>query len=128
MPAGFESYWDKYGKDWNKQNPNKRREISRRYYWNHHDKVLKEQTERNRKRRDFIQNYKLSKGCEICGYKKCADGLSFHHLGDSKEFALADSISAGISLERIKKEMEKCMVVCMNCHAEIHEQKNAEEF
>ena len=66
---------------------------------------------------------RTSKGnkCIICGYNKCQRALNFHHIDPSKkEFDLS---SRGLtrSWEKIKNEIEKCVLVCANCHAEIHE-------
>lgn len=63
--------------------------------------------------------YKGSK-CQICGYSRCLDALEFHHLdGSKKEFGISFK---GItrSWERIKKELDKCILVCANCHREFH--------
>ena len=62
--------------------------------------------------------------CEICGYNKCLDALQFHHLNpDEKNFGLAqDGITH--SWEEYLKETEKCILVCANCHAEIHWKEN----
>ena len=56
--------------------------------------------------------------CKNCGYSKCIDALEFHHIDPSeKEF----SISGGIkSWDRVKIELDKCVLVCSNCHREIH--------
>lgn len=56
--------------------------------------------------------------CEICGYDKCMDALDFHHLSPKeKDF----NISGGTkSFESIKSELDKCILVCANCHREIH--------
>lgn len=57
--------------------------------------------------------------CTVCGYDKCMDALQFHHLDPSqKEFALS-SMRQG-NLDKIRKEMAKCILVCANCHYEIH--------
>ena len=63
----------------------------------------------------YVRDYKLSKGCEICGYNKCEDALEFHHNGD-KEFNISDSKS----LKRVKEEIKKCILLCSNCHRELH--------
>jgi hypothetical protein len=59
--------------------------------------------------------------CEICGYNKMIPGAyDFHHKNpDEKDFGIA---SAGHirSLQKLKKEVDKCILVCRNCHAEIH--------
>ena len=58
--------------------------------------------------------------CEICGYNKCIDALTFHHLNsDEKEFGLAQS-GVTHSWEEYLAESQKCILVCANCHAEIH--------
>ena len=56
--------------------------------------------------------------CCICSYDKCIDALEFHHLKDKKE--KPSYIVMRWSWERAKKELEKCILVCSNCHREIH--------
>ncbi len=62
--------------------------------------------------------------CVRCGYDKCFDALEFHHVDPTlKEFHLGEA--RGYNFERLKKEMNKCLLVCRNCHAELHyEMKN----
>ena len=58
--------------------------------------------------------------CELCGYNKCIWALDFHHIDESKKLF---SLSAGgltRSWEVIKNEVGKCVLVCANCHREIH--------
>ncbi|MBA7560448.1 hypothetical protein ES695_17890 [Candidatus Atribacteria bacterium 1244-E10-H5-B2] len=69
--------------------------------------------------RNYLILYKRIKGCQFCGYKKCTSALDFHHIGGGKEF----NISQSSNLEKIKEEVEKCAVLCKNCHAELHEIK-----
>ena len=58
--------------------------------------------------------------CQICGYKKCAAALVFHHFDASqKEFGLSQRGLAR-SWGKIQKELEKCILLCSNCHAEVH--------
>ena len=60
--------------------------------------------------------------CTQCGYDKdCPPAYAFHHLDKSKkEF----SISKGVkSLEGVKEELKKCILVCVRCHAEIHDKE-----
>lgn len=56
--------------------------------------------------------------CQICGYNKCIEALDFHHLDPKdKDF----NISGGTrSFEKLKPEIDKCILVCSNCHREIH--------
>ncbi|MGI5826808.1 MAG: hypothetical protein ACOX50_05360 [Patescibacteria group bacterium] len=58
--------------------------------------------------------------CQICGYNRHVGALEFHHLEEgSKEFGLS---TRGLtrSWEKIRAEVEKCILVCANCHREIH--------
>ena len=64
-----------------------------------------------------LAEYKGGK-CEKCGYNKCIDALEFHHK-DPKEKDFNISRKSW-SFERLKKEVEKCILVCSNCHKEIH--------
>ena len=58
--------------------------------------------------------------CEVCGYKKCVNALEFHHIDpNEKEFGVGEN-GYTRSSEAIKKELDKCILVCSNCHREIH--------
>lgn len=76
----------------------------------------KQKYERNRTRpnREYIIKYKLEKGCMDCGYNAHSDALDFDHLGD-KKFNIGEGAYSK-SLDAIKEEIEKCDVVCANCH------------
>ena len=67
---------------------------------------------------EFIRNYKMGKECEICGYKKSYYALEFHHPDDDKKYNIGQMKTN--SIDTIKIEIEKCMLVCANCHREIH--------
>lgn len=57
--------------------------------------------------------------CEMCGYKRCLGSLDFHHR-DPKQKDPRWRRMRSWTFERIKKELDKCMLVCKNCHGEIH--------
>ena len=54
----------------------------------------------------------------VCGYDGCARNLVFHHL-HSKRFDLS-ARSFQLSWKRLMPELKKCIMVCHNCHGEIH--------
>lgn len=57
--------------------------------------------------------------CSICGYNKCIDALEFHHENPiEKDFKLGSGNT--MSWREYKKEALKCILVCSNCHKEIH--------
>lgn len=67
-----------------------------------------------------LQAIKLLGGrCSICGYDKCVDALEFHHENPKeKEFKLGSGNT--MSWKDYRKEALKCILVCSNCHKEIH--------
>lgn len=57
--------------------------------------------------------------CSICGYDKCIAALECHHLDPTqKDTSIKDIISG--SWSRIVKELDKCCLLCSNCHREHH--------
>lgn len=86
-------------------------------------KCLKCQSEAVQKRRDKLKvlaiAYKGGK-CQCCGYKKFVGALEFHHINpDEKDFGISAK-GYTRSWETVKKELDKCVLVCSNCHKEIH--------
>lgn len=78
-------------------------------------------TKRRRKVKQMAIEYKGSK-CIKCGYSKSSWALDFHHTDPmQKEFGVG-SHGLSRSWSRIKLELDKCILVCRNCHAEIHEE------
>lgn len=62
--------------------------------------------------------------CQICGYNKCLGALHFHHRNqDDKNFTISHLVRHN-SFEKIKIELDKCDLICANCHAEQHEKLN----
>jgi hypothetical protein len=66
--------------------------------------------------------YKKQFDCEICGYSRCLDSLEFHHKYDDKKFKISRLIiykkwkTIYDFDEKIKDELDKCRVLCRNCH------------
>jgi hypothetical protein len=57
--------------------------------------------------------------CALCGYDRCLGALHFHHLDPStKAFALSRK-GVTRSLDRLRVEIAKCVLLCSNCHAEV---------
>lgn len=58
--------------------------------------------------------------CQICGYNKCESALEFHHINpEIKEFGIGEN-GLTRSISKNKNEVDKCILVCANCHREIH--------
>lgn len=81
---------------------------------------------KNQKRKIKSVEYKGGK-CEMCGYDKNISALEFHHKNpEEKDFTIS---SFNGSWEDIQRELDKCVMVCANCHREIHNpQSTLENF
>jgi hypothetical protein len=61
--------------------------------------------------------------CQICNYNKCLDALDFHHTDPTTKDRTYHAISAifrNCSIQKAKEEAAKCILICANCHREIH--------
>lgn len=59
--------------------------------------------------------------CEKCGYNKNIAALEFHHLDPStKSFQLDARHLSNTTKEKILEELNKCILICSNCHRELH--------
>jgi 5-methylcytosine-specific restriction endonuclease McrA len=59
--------------------------------------------------------------CQICGYDKHYSALDLHHLEpDKKEFNLSKVLVRPMAAKKIVDELEKCVLLCSNCHRELH--------
>lgn len=93
--------------------------MDKRTYQQRAEYLKKAVTARRKKLKKMAIEYKGGK-CIFCGYDKCNDALDFHHL-DSKEKEFGLSVRGLTrSWEKIKEELDKCILVCANCHRELH--------
>jgi hypothetical protein len=61
--------------------------------------------------------------CSECGYDNMF-ALTFHHVdGSTKSFEISSKIANQWSFERLKPEMDKCILLCANCHIIKHSAK-----
>jgi hypothetical protein len=78
--------------------------------------------------RKYLNNFKLSKGCLVCGYNKNPAVLQFAHKDPADKYRTRTGkvvnptdlmkYSSGYSFKVILAEIDKCDVLCANCHAE----------
>lgn len=73
---------------------------------------------RRKKLKKLAVEYKGSK-CIKCGYDKCIEALEFHHINPNEKSFGISSKGLTRSWEILKIELDKCILVCSNCHREI---------
>ena len=95
-------------------------ESSRRHYEKNKAARIADKKERKRRNRVFVQEYKKSHPCVRCGESEpCC--LDFHHAEPSTKIgALAEIVNLGFGLVRIIEEINKCIILCANCHRKEH--------
>lgn len=80
---------------WGSMTPNRRYKLRRRARW---------------------ARYKVRMGCQECGYSEHPSALDFHHTNpDEKEGRISEMLNTA-SPEKTREEVEKCVVLCANCH------------
>lgn len=72
----------------------------------------------DKKLKQMLVEYKGG-GCIRCGYSKCLAALEFHHRDPSQKDFAVNSVG-NVKFDLIKPEIDKCDLVCANCHREIH--------
>ena len=101
----------------------KKRECRRRWYLNNKSSEIAHVKRRKKEIRSWFNDHKKGLICSGCGEDDPV-ALDFHHILDEKEFGISKMVGDGYSKERIRKELEKCKVLCANCHRKIHSKNN----
>lgn len=92
----------------------------RNWYLKNRESRIKKAHNDGKLRLKWFEEYKRNLKCEKCGENHIAC-LDFHHKDkDNKESSISKMVTNNCSIKKIKKEMEKCMVLCSNCHRILH--------
>lgn len=88
---------------------------------------------RRNKKNEWLRKFKKETGCQICKYKEHPEILVIHHkeLIRRKHSAKSGAFSLSgrdWSIQKIKRELKKCLILCPNCHAWLHYQESQFNF
>ena len=108
----------KYGVRENKGDIESRRAYHRARYAVLKGKINRQNYESRQKNIAAYKAYKATLQCEICGFND-PRALQFHHLRDKVE-SIPVMVNRGCGWEKVLKEIEKCQVLCANCHFILH--------
>ena len=90
----------------------------KRRYADRREELIKAVAKRRRKIKNLAIEYKGGK-CQICGYHRYQGALDLHHLdARQKEFGIGEK-GYTRSWEKVRAELDKCILVCANCHREV---------
>ena len=98
----------------------KNKEYQAKWYYKNRQ-IQMERTKKLKKDKTiWLAEYKKNLLCSQCGENHPAC-LEFHHVDRTKkDFALSTAANRGYSMEKIKMEIEKCIILCSNCHRKFH--------
>ncbi len=98
-----------------------------KWFQRNKERIVAEQKEKYNKLKKFADDYKKLHKCKNCGFDHPA-ALEFHHRNrEEKEFEISMMIRYHKNIELIKKEIEKCDVLCVNCHRILHWNESRKE-
>src|SRR5688572_9554797 len=90
----------------------------RKYATHRHYLIMPVQRRRHQVRMKAV-SYKGGR-CQLCGYCRCIEALELHHLDpEHKDFSISGK-GYTRSWKRVKEELDKCCLLCANCHREVH--------
>ena len=90
----------------------------KRTYANRREELIRAVAKRRRRIKELSIAYKGGQ-CQLCGYKKYPGALDLHHLDPkTKSFGLGDK-GYTRAWATVQKELDKCALVCANCHREL---------
>lgn len=102
------------------KNDPRRKAAHLKWYYKNKEKQVKQQADRKVEIACWFADLKKNLKCENCGENHIGC-LDFHHVDASqKEGAVSRMVGEGWSQERITAEIQKCQVLCSNCHRKWH--------
>ena len=89
----------------------------KRTYQDRREALIKAVVKRRKKIKQLSLDYKGNM-CQSCGYNKCGGALELHHIvPKTKSFGIGEK-GYTRSWEKVKAELDKCILLCANCHRE----------
>lgn len=99
------------------------KEKNANHYLSNREKVIQRQKARSAERSDFINNVALKYGCQNldCGWdgELFPEQLDFHHFDPKTKIKEVSKLTSA-SYDKIIEEINKCVVLCRNCHYLYH--------
>ena len=82
--------------------------------------------QRRQERMNYLRQIRNNGCCAMCGWKEHPEILNFHHKDPNpKEFGFSGPEIGNLSMKRLQAEIDKCILLCPNCHQWLHFQEFA---
>ena len=115
--------------EWRDRNREKDRARLRKWELKNKNQKSDQVIKSHRKRARFLKNLlveEMGGKCVKCNYSKSLAALSFHHIDPSDKKKNVSQMLRSATIEDLRLEVGKCVLLCLNCHAEIHHDEIAE--
>lgn len=94
----------------------RRAEYLRAWYQANRESELARNQANRQAKKDAVDAIKIERGCADCDYREHAVALDFDHVRGVKVAHVGTMVNRGVAMKTILAEIEKCEVVCANCH------------
>lgn len=85
------------------------------------ESILTNRRKRRKENKNKIKNEIFRGKCCLCGYDKSLSALDFHHTDKNKKEFLISKLMGEGNIGKLQTELKKVILVCKNCHCEIHD-------
>ena len=90
----------------------------------HCSKTVREKSKsaRNKNRKQQREKLKIAFGgkCSVCNYNRCLSALDFHHINPKTKVGTVGKLHCSKGKKHAYEEAKKCILLCGNCHHELH--------
>lgn len=111
----YKGYKDK----WTSENKNQVAEAKKKYRIENRTKINEYMKKRRKRSKDKLFTIKKNSKCVRCGFDD-ARALQFHHINPSDKLFAIGACYTDYKWDTIQKEIDKCEVLCANCHSIEH--------
>jgi len=95
------------------------------YYLKHKIRLGLKNTQSKIVKRAWLDSVKLGKGCKNCGFNSHPAALDFHHIDPKSKDSEVSNLFRKGQISKAKLEIEKCIILCSNCHRIHHAKESA---
>lgn len=91
----------------------------KQYYEKNKEKHIAGVKKNKKRKKKYIDNIRKNSKCSLCGEDRWWI-LTFHHREEDEKLLCVSQTYNHYSIEKIQKEIDKCNILCYNCHMDIH--------